>query len=84
MLIALPLEASFTVVPMLLVDRLHEIGLSTDLIVLAGALVYIAIRFGLAEILKRIKDPQFAGEVKYIQSNFVQGIREMPIRFEKV
>ena len=41
------------VVPMLLVDRLREMRLSTDLIVLAGALIYIAIRFGLAEVLKR-------------------------------
>ncbi len=36
------------------------------------------------EILKRIKNPKFAGPVKYIQSNFIQGIREMPITFEKV
>ncbi len=36
------------------------------------------------EILKRIKNPRFAGPVTYIQSNFVQGIREMPITFEKV
>ena len=41
------------VVPMLMIGRLQEMGLSTDLIVLAGAFAYISIRFGLAEILKR-------------------------------
>lgn len=37
-----------------------------------------------AEIIKRIGNPQFAGPVKYIQSNFVQGIRAMPITFDKI
>ena len=40
------------VVPMLLVDRLQEWTWPSDLIILAGALLYISIRFGLAEVLK--------------------------------
>lgn len=42
------------VVPMLLVDRLqNHLFMAPDLMVLTGALTYIVIRFGLAEILKR-------------------------------
>jgi hypothetical protein len=41
------------VVPMLLIDRLKHLGLDPESIVLAGALIYIAIRFGVAEIIKR-------------------------------
>ena len=41
------------VVPMLLLDRFQEMGLTTDLMVLVGALIYIGIRFGLAETLRR-------------------------------
>lgn len=38
----------------------------------------------LSEVLARIKNPKFAGDVHYIKSNFVQGIKSMPITFEKV
>ncbi len=41
------------VVPLLLIDQLRQFGLSHDGLVLAGGCVYIAIRFGLGEILKR-------------------------------
>lgn len=42
------------VVPMLLVDRLqNHLSMAPDLMVLTGALIYLVIRFGLAEILKR-------------------------------
>lgn len=41
------------VVPMLMVDRWQHMGLSAEAIALAGALVYITIRFGVAEIFKR-------------------------------
>ena len=37
----------------------------------------------LEEILARIDNPKFAGEVTYMKSNFVQGIKAMPITFEK-
>lgn len=41
------------VIPMLMVDRWQHMGLSAEAIALAGALVYITIRFGVAEIFKR-------------------------------
>ncbi len=41
------------VVPMMLVDRLQQLGLSTESIVLAGAAVYLFIRFIFARLLKR-------------------------------
>ncbi len=37
----------------------------------------------LEEILSRIDNPRFAGEVDYIKSNFIQSIRTMPITFDK-
>lgn len=41
------------VVPMLMVDRFQRLGWSPELIVLAGGLIYVAIRFGVSEIFKR-------------------------------
>src|SRR5438067_11751474 len=40
------------VVPMMLIDRFRQMGLAPESIVLAGAAIYIAIRFGLAGILR--------------------------------
>jgi membrane-bound metal-dependent hydrolase YbcI (DUF457 family) len=40
------------VVPMLLIDRFRNMGLSTDAIVLASAIFYVVIRFGLGAILR--------------------------------
>jgi hypothetical protein len=40
------------VVPMLLIDRFQQLGLPPASMVLAGALVYLSIRFGLAWLLK--------------------------------
>ncbi len=37
----------------------------------------------LEEILTRIDNPKFAGDVVYMNSNFVQGIKEMPITYDK-
>ena len=34
------------------------------------------------EIVKRIHKPQFTAPPKYLQTNFISGIREMPISFE--
>jgi cholest-4-en-3-one 26-monooxygenase len=36
------------------------------------------------EIVKRINNPEFVTPPKYLQSNFISGIREMPIRFDRV
>jgi hypothetical protein len=44
---------SAAVIPMLMIHRFRELGLSHECMVLAGALIYIAVRFGIAEIFKR-------------------------------
>lgn len=41
------------IVPMLLIDRFEYLGLSTESIVLLGMLIYLAIRFGVFELLRR-------------------------------
>ena len=46
-------------------------------------LAKLEMKVQLAEILKRMDNPQFSGPVTYIHSYFVQGIRSMPITFTK-
>jgi len=46
-------------------------------------LAKMEMRVMLEEILARIDNPKFAGEVTYMKSNFVQGIKAMPITFDK-
>jgi membrane-bound metal-dependent hydrolase YbcI (DUF457 family) len=41
------------VVPMMLLHRFQALGLSHEMIILAGAAAYLLIRFGLSELLKR-------------------------------
>jgi membrane-bound metal-dependent hydrolase YbcI (DUF457 family) len=52
-----PVRESFAfaaaVVPMLMLDRFQQLGLTHEAMVLAGGLIYIAIRFGVAEIFRR-------------------------------
>jgi len=36
------------------------------------------------EILKRIRNPHFDGEINWLHSNFINGIKSMPIRFDVV
>lgn len=38
----------------------------------------------LEEVLSRMNNPQFDGDIKYLKSNFVQGIQVMPITFDAV
>ena len=47
-------------------------------------LARLEMKIQLGEIVRRMKNPRFVGEIKYIQSNFVQGISAMPITFEKI
>ncbi|HEY1600418.1 MAG TPA: metal-dependent hydrolase [Pirellulales bacterium] len=51
-----PLRESVTfaaaVVPMLLIDRFKHMGMSHDAMVLAGGLIYLSIRFGMAWVLR--------------------------------
>ena len=46
-------------------------------------LAKMEMRVMMEEVLSRMDNPQFAGEVDYMKSNFIQGIRSMPITFEK-
>lgn len=41
------------VVSMMMVDRFQQLGLSAEMIVLAGGAVYLAVRFGFGEFLRR-------------------------------
>ena len=41
------------VVPMLLMDRLAQIGFSSEMLVVLGASIYLLIRFGISALLKR-------------------------------
>ena len=41
------------VVPMLLIDRFRHLGLTDEMMVVAGGLIYVGIRFGVAEVFKR-------------------------------
>ena len=36
------------------------------------------------EILKRIRNPEFDGEINWLRSNFIHGIKSMPIAFDVV
>ena len=47
------LALTAAVAPMLMLDRLRELGLPQETIVLCSGLIYIIIRFGLGELLKR-------------------------------
>lgn len=40
------------VVPMMMIHRFHQMGLPLEAMILAGALIYLAIRFGLSWLLK--------------------------------
>lgn len=41
------------IIPMLMVERFHQLNLSWDSMVLAAMLIYIVVRFGVTEIFKR-------------------------------
>ena len=36
------------------------------------------------EVLRRMRNPQHDGEVQWLRSNFINGIKSMPIRFDVV
>ncbi len=46
-------------------------------------LAKMEMRVMLEEVLSRMDDPQLAGDVVYMKSNFIQGIKSMPITFDK-
>ena len=45
-------------------------------------LARLELRVIFEEILKRIRNPQFNGDVNWLRSNFIHGIKAMPIKFE--
>ena len=51
---------------------------------LGSHLARLELKIIFTEILSRLKNPQFAGPVKRLRSNFINGIKEMPISFDAV
>jgi len=49
---------------------------------LGSHLARLELRLIFGEILRRIHNPQFDGDIKYLRSNFINGIKAMPIRFD--
>lgn len=47
-------------------------------------LARLELRIMFEEVIPRLKNPQFDGEPKYFRDNFVNGIKTMPITFDKV
>ena len=39
---------------------------------------------GREEILRRIRNPRLKGEINWLRSNFIHGIKQMPIQFDVV
>jgi cytochrome P450 len=51
---------------------------------LGSHLARLELRVIFEEILKRIRNPQHAGEINWLRSNFIHGIKAMPITFDVV
>jgi len=49
---------------------------------LGSHLARLELRVVFEEILKRIRNPQLDGEIRWLRSNFINGIKEMPLRFD--
>ncbi len=49
---------------------------------LGSHLARMELKVILGEVIKRIRKPEFNGEVKWLRSNFINGIKKMPIKFE--
>lgn len=49
---------------------------------LGSHLARLELQITFEEIVKRLRNPQFAGDVRYLQSNLVNGIKEMQITFD--
>lgn len=48
---------------------------------LGSHLARLQLNLALSEIVRRIRTPQFNGPVKWLYSNFISGIKSMPIKF---
>lgn len=51
---------------------------------LGSHLARLELRVLFEELLKRMRNPQFDGDIAWLRSNFINGIKSMPIRFEVV
>jgi len=51
---------------------------------LGSHLARLELKIIFEEILARIHNPQFDGDVNWLRSNFINGIKSMPIRFDVV
>ncbi len=49
---------------------------------LGSHLAKLQLNIVLAAVVERIRNPKFDGEVRWLQSNFINGIKEMPIKFD--
>ena len=47
-------------------------------------LARLELRVIFEEILKRIRNPRLTGEVNWLRSSFIHGIKQMPIEFDVV
>lgn len=51
---------------------------------LGSHLARLELRVVFEEVLRRIRNPELDGEVRWLRSNFINGIKQMPIRFDVV
>lgn len=49
---------------------------------LGSHLARLELRVVFEEVLRRIRNPQHDGEVRWLRSNFINGIKSMPIKFD--
>jgi cytochrome P450 len=45
-------------------------------------LARLEMRLVFEEVIKRIKNPKLNGEIRYLRSNFINGIKELPLKFD--
>jgi cholest-4-en-3-one 26-monooxygenase len=48
---------------------------------LGASLARLEIRLMFEELLRRLPDIELAGEISHLRSNFISGIKHMPVRF---
>ncbi len=51
---------------------------------LGSHLARLELRIVFEELTRRVRNPRLDGEIRWLRSNFIHGIKEMPIEFESV
>jgi cholest-4-en-3-one 26-monooxygenase len=51
---------------------------------LGASLARVQLRAMLGEVVRRLEDIELDGEIRYLRSHFIDGVKEMPIRFRAV